>query len=184
MSAWHLRLAVRTLRRGGVIAYPTEAVYGLGCLPRHRAAVERILAIKQRRPEKGLILVAGDVSQISGLVDFNGIDRDSVLRTWPGPVTWVLPVGSMVLPWISSRWGSIAVRVSAHPVVRDLCARVGPLVSTSANPGSRPPARSAQRVRAYFGAEVDCILPGRVGSSRVPTEIRDARTGAVLRKGG
>ncbi|MGH8248296.1 MAG: L-threonylcarbamoyladenylate synthase [Gammaproteobacteria bacterium] len=184
MAAWHLRIATRILRRGGVIAYPTESVFGLGCVPWARSAVERILVLKRRPQEKGLIVVSSAVEHIEALVDFSGVDRDSIVDSWPGPVTWVLPTGSVVLPWISGRWNSIAIRISAHPVIQALCSRVGPIVSTSANPESKPPARDPLRVRAYFGPAVDLIVPGRTGPLSLPTEIRDARTGAILRKGG
>lgn len=184
MAAWHLRIATRVLLRGGVIAYPTESVFGLGCIPWARLAVERILAMKRRRPERGLIVVAGAVEHIEALVDFSGVDRGSILDSWPGPITWVLPAGSVTLPWISGRWKSIAVRISAHPVIQALCSRVGPIVSTSANPEARPPAQDPSRVRAYFGSAVDFLVPGPAGSFSLPTEIRDAKTGAILRKGG
>ena len=164
-----------------MIAYPTEAVFGLGCLPWDRRAVERILALKRRRPDKGLIIVAGELEQVIPLISLEGEGRETVLSTWPGPVTWVLPPGRIRLRWISGRNPGIAVRVSAHPVIRALCADVGPIISTSANPEGRVPARSPRRVRAYFGDALDYILPAPLGGGAAPTEIRDFRTGRRLR---
>jgi L-threonylcarbamoyladenylate synthase len=184
LNAWHLGQAARIVRAGGVIAYPTEAVYGLGCLPDDPVAVARLLALKGRRTGKGLIVVASRLEDLEPLVDWSGIDQGRVLETWPGPVTWALPAGAGASSWIRGPGGRVAVRVSAHPLVRALCDRTGPLVSTSANPSGRPPARSSLAVRRYFGRRLDYLLPGELGGRASPTEIRDAGTGAVLRKGG
>lgn len=185
MSRWHLDCAARSVRERGVIAYPTEAVYGLGCAPCFPEAVQRILALKGRSPGKGLILVGSAVGQFDGLIDLAalGENRQRVLDSWPGPVTWIVPARPGVPAWLSGGRPALAVRVSDHPQVRALCDRVGALVSTSANPEGAPPARDARRVRAYFGDQLDYVLPGRVGALDRPTEIRDARSGAILRPG-
>lgn len=185
MSRWQLNQAVRIIKAGGVIAYPTEAVYGLGCLPEDFHAVSRILEMKHRPIAKGLILVATDVEQLERYIEFpDETVRQRVLETWPGPVTWVLPARPQVPVWIRGNHDSVAVRVSNHGMVRRLCTRTGPLVSTSANPSNRPPARSALKVMAYFGQSLDYILPGAIGSSRQASEIRDAKSGRILRSGG
>ena len=184
MRAWHLRQAARTALHGGVIAYPTEAVYGIGCLPWSRQAVERVLRLKRRRHGRGLILLAASFEQLEPLLDLAGLDRDRVLATWPGPVTWVLPASHLTPAWVVGGKGSVAVRVTDFPPARRLCEITGPLVSTSANPAGRPPARSAFRVRTYFPTGIDYVVPGLAGPGRAPSEIREARSGAVLRKGG
>lgn len=184
MNAWHIRQAARIALRGGVIAYPTEAVYGLGCLPWSQRAVERILRLKQRAGRRGLILIASSIEQIEPLVRFVGVDRDRVLGTWPGPVTWILPASRWVPAWVRGEGGDVAIRVTAFEPARELCDLAGPLVSTSANRGGDTPARSAFRVRSYFPGRIDYVVPGLAGRARAPSEIRDARTGAILRKGG
>jgi L-threonylcarbamoyladenylate synthase len=184
LNPWHIRQAARTVCRGGVIAYPTEAVYGLGCQPWSRSAIERILRLKRRPPTRGLILIASTVEQIEPLVRFAGLDRRRVMDTWPGPVTWLLPPSPHVPEWVLGEGGAVAVRVTAYPAARAICDLTGPIVSTSANPGGRPPARSALRVRAYFRAGLDYVVPGTAGGGRAPSEIRDGRTGAILRQGG
>lgn len=184
MNAWHLRQAARVASKGGVIAYPTEAVYGIGCLPWSWEAVERVLRLKRRPRGRGLILIASRLEQIEPLVRFDGIDRSRVLAVWPGPVTWILPPSRFVPEWVLGDGGGVAIRVTAHPPARQLCELTGPLVSTSANPADRPPARSALRVRACFPAGLDYVVPGISGAARAPSEIRDARTGAILRQGG
>ncbi len=184
MNNWHLYQAVRIILNGGVIAYPTEAVYGLGCLPYDYFAVTRILSLKNRPVQKGLILVAANVEQLSGYIEFpDEAVRQRVLSSWPGPVTWVLPAKQEVPGWLRGNHKTIAVRVSNHEVVRRLCEQTGALVSTSANPSNRPPARSALKVRDYFGQSLDYILQASIGSNRRPTEIRDACSDKVLRQG-
>lgn len=185
MNRWHLNQAVRIILSGGVIAYPTEAVYGLGCLPECYQAVKRILHLKNRSQSKGLILVAADISQLEEYIEFPDQSiRQRVVSTWPGPVTWVLPAKANVPDWIRGNHDSVAVRASNHLIVRELCHKVGALVSTSANPSNRLPARSSMKVRMYFGQSIDYIMPGNIGHSRSPTEIRDALSGNILRFGG
>jgi L-threonylcarbamoyladenylate synthase len=185
LNHWHIDCAVRVVRHRGVIAYPTEAVFGLGCAPCYPEAVRRILSLKRRNPAKGLIVVASELSQLQGLIDLDalGSGKERVLATWPGPVTWIIPARPGVPDWLTGAHPGLAVRLSAHVQVRALCDRVGALVSTSANPEGAPPARDARRVRAYFGDALDYILPGTVGGRSSPSEIRDARSGTVLRPG-
>ena len=181
---WHIMPAVRTVAAGGVIAYPTEAVYGLGCLPED-LPISRLLRLKQRSPRKGLILVAASVEQLLPFVEFpDATTRRQVLATWPGPVTWLLPARRGISPWLTGAHATLAVRVSAHPVVQALCRYTGPLVSTSANRAGAQPARNAAQVRAGLGRSLDYVLAGRIGDSRRPTAIRDAISGALIRAGG
>lgn len=181
---WHLRRCVRALENGGVIAYPTEAVWGLGCDPADREAVMALLALKSRPVEKGLILVAANVAQIEPLLaPLTPAQRQKALALWPGPVTCLLPDPQRRVPdWLRGRHASIAVRVSGHPVVKALCqAFGGPLVSTSCNPAGAPAARSSLQVRRYFGDALDGILPGALGAERRPSRIIDLVSDQVLR---
>ena len=177
--------AVTALRRGGVVAYPTEAVWGLGCDPFDEAAVMRLLALKQREVGKGLILVAADATQLDGLVDWAALPplrRDEVLASWPGPHTWVVPATARVPRWITGDHDGVAVRVSAHPLVAALCRGFGgPLVSTSANAAGATPPRTPREADPALLAAVDVVLEGDTGSLARPTPIRDARSGAGLR---
>jgi len=179
-----LRRATRVLRAGGVIAYPTEAVYGLGCDPLNRAAVERLLAIKQRPIDKGLILIASRFDQLTPFVQTpdGGIMR-RLRDTWPGPVTWLLPADPATPRWLRGSHASLAVRVTAHPLAAALCdAFGGPIVSTSANASGRPPAHTALQARLRCPG-IDLVLHGPTGGLARPTAIRDARTGETLRTG-
>ena len=183
--AWQLRWAARTLRAGGVVAYPTEAVYGLGCDPFNEHAALRLLAIKERAIHKGLILIAAHHDQLKPLLQPQPDDTMApVLATWPGPNTWILPADPRVPVWLTGGGGGIAVRVTAHPLAARLCTLFGgPLVSTSANTSGRPPARSALQARRAIGSRVDYFLTGATGGAARPSEIRDARDGRLLRAG-
>lgn len=178
-----LRKAARVVRAGGVVAYPTEGVFGLGCLPGDEAAVLRILEIKRRGPSAGLVLIAADSAQLEPFIRMpaGGVPVSDVDR----PVSWIVAAQDAAPPWIRGRHPGVAVRVTAHPMARALCAAAGSaLVSTSANVSGRPPARNAHVLRREFGHLVDCIVPGRCGPARGPSEIRDLASGEVLRPGG
>jgi len=185
MTAPGLDAAIAALRRGGVIACPTEAVWGLGCDPFDEAAVMRLLAIKRRDVAKGLLLVAADVGQLDRLVDWQALPRDrrdAVLASWPGASTWVMPATPRVPRWITGEHDGVAVRVSAHPLVRALCLGFGgALVSTSANAAGEPPARDECGLAPWLREAVDAVLPGPTSGLERPTPIRDARSGTVLR---
>jgi L-threonylcarbamoyladenylate synthase len=179
--------AAAILRSGGVVTYPTEGVWGLGCDPFDEAAVRRLLALKQREVDKGVILVAATADVFDPLLDWDGLPagrREAVLASWPGPHTWVVPATRRVPAWITGRHDSVAVRVSAHPVVAALCtAFAGPLVSTSANRAGAPPPRRRVDLDPELLAQTDGWVAGETGVLAAPTPIRDARTGAVLRAG-
>ena len=177
--------AVAALRGGGVIAYPTEAVWGLGCDPFDAAAVRRLLAIKQREESKGLILIAASVAQIAPLMDAATLPAarmQTVLASWPGPHTWLLPCTPATPAWIRGAHPTLALRVSAHATVIALCeAFGGPLVSTSANLAGEPPAHSVAGLDPALLALLDGVTEGETGDLAAPTPIRDAASGAVLR---
>lgn len=183
---WAVRWAVEVLRAGGIIAYPTEGVYGLGCDPFNAAAVVRLLAVKGRPQDKGVILIASDFAQLGDLIRPLDAERMArVLATWPGAVTWVLPARPGVAHWLTGSHGTLAVRVTAHPLASALCRRFGrPVVSTSANRSGRRPARNPLQVRRRLADGVDYIVHGRLGVAAGPSEVRDAMTGAVLRAAG
>jgi L-threonylcarbamoyladenylate synthase len=187
MNAGTLNIAsaVALLIRGGVLAYPTEAVWGLGCIPFDGEAVHRLLAIKRRPVEKGLILVAADIAQFDAVANWAALgdaQRARVEAGWPGPNTWVVPARTSAPAWITGGRADIALRVSAHPSVAALCTRLGgPLVSTSANLTGEPPARRREDLSPALLALVDGVCEGEIGGHSAPTTIRDACSGAVLR---
>lgn len=176
--------AAKRLRAGELIAYPTEAVWGIGCDPFNREAVHRLLRLKQRPADKGLLLVAAGLEQIGKLLTQLTSDQIGKLReTWPGHVTWLVPDPARLYPeWIRGEHSAVAIRVSDHPVVRELCtAFAEPIVSTSANLAGAPEFRSLEEVRRQFGEAVGCIIEGELGGHARPSEIRDLLTGKRIR---
>lgn len=182
-SSLHLHCARSALHAGGVVACPTEAVWGLSCDPFDEDAVSRLLWLKRRPVHKGLILVASSAAQFEFLLAELSVKQRATLdASWPGPATWLVPHRGLVPRWISGRHSNVALRVSAHPVVQALCySWQGPLVSTSANPAGARPALHAFQAHRYFGANLDYLLPGRLGVSAQPTTIRDLVTGQIIR---
>ncbi len=177
--------AAQCLNEGKVIAYPTEAVFGLGCDPGNEAAVRELLAMKGRPASAGLILIA---DQFDRFVPYIGSLSEALLQrawsSWPGPVTWLFPRAQSVPDWLAGRHETIALRLTAHPVCRDLCAAFGgAIVSTSANPSLSEPARSVEQVDGYFGSALGGIVEGALGAEEKPSEIRDLLSGAVIRAG-
>lgn len=183
-SNLRIKQAARCLAAGGIVAYPTEAVWGLGCDPMNQEAALNLLQIKGRPVGKGMILVAASTGQLSPLLAPLSVEQRRMLAdSWPGPVTWVVPDPDAVVPWwIRGDHASVAVRVSAHPIVKALCmAFGGPVVSTSANRAGQQPARTRLQVLKRLGNAPDLVLPGALGKQSRPSTIRDLVTGRVLR---
>ena len=183
-SAWNIRHAVHVLRRGGLIAYPTEAVFGLGCLPDKTQTIKKLLQLKQRPIEKGLILLAADLSQLAPYITPLEQDVEQKIQSgWPGPTTWVVPTPSRTSPLIRGKFHSIAIRVSAHPIVRELCRQCNsPIISTSANMTGHNMSYSAFDVRLRFKNQLDYILNAPLGDSDKPSVIRDAMSERIIRE--
>ena len=177
---------LRALQQEEVIAYPTEAVFGLGCDPDSEKAVNALLALKQRPWQKGLILIAASYEQLKPYVDdsaLSDLQREMIFSCWPGPVTWVIPARVDTPHWLTGDFDSLAVRVSDHPLVQQLCLQYGkPVVSTSANLSGLEPCRTEEEVRTQFGPSLPVLL-GKVGGRLKPSEIRDALTGKQFRQG-
>lgn len=171
------------MRSGGVIAYPTEAVYGIGCLPLSAGAVARVLRLKHRHAAKGFVLVAADMPQVEAFAMIPGGKIGAeIAATWPGPVTWILPARRHVPSSITGGRATVAIRMTAHPVARALCLAAGSaLVSTSANLSGRQPITRKTTLRSQLGRMVDMIVPGDLGQRAKPTAIRDAGTGSLIR---
>ena len=185
--------AVEVLRAGGVVAYPTEAVYGIGCDPWREAALDRVAAIKRRSLAKGLILIGADAGQLAPFVRPDWVEwverrlGGAPPRPSDPPVTWLVPARTGVPGGVTGRRSGadarVAVRVTAHPVARELCRGFGgAIVSTSANTAGARPARSALAVRLRLGRRLDLVVPGPTGGHSRPSAVRDAESGRTLRE--
>ena len=177
---------VKVLHQGGIIAYPTEAVYGLGCDPENLSAVKNLLAIKNREKEKGLILVAANLEQLkSYLLPLDKVIEEKLLNSWRDSshsITWLVPVKNEVSDFLKGQFDTLAIRVSNHPVVKALCESFnGAIISTSANISGQESARTAEQVKQIFDNKIDYIFEGETDPNAQPSEIRDALTDKIIR---
>jgi len=173
--------AAATLHRGGVIAYPTEGVFGLGCLPDNLVAVRRLLDIKQRDATKGLILIAANAAQFDDWIE---LAEEQALPDidLAVPVTWIVTAARQVSELVRGEHDGIAVRLTSNPIAKAICEAVqSPIVSTSANLSGQAVARNRAELHQQFDSLVDYIVPGDCGPSSGPSEIRVLSTGEVLR---
>jgi L-threonylcarbamoyladenylate synthase len=182
-SAALIRRVRAHLERGGVIAYPTESCYGLGCDPRSYRAVRQILQLKNRPRSKGLILVVDRFCRLQRYVRPPTAEQSQLLnRTWPGPHTWLMPASRHAPRWLRGHHDDIAVRVTAHPDTAALCRALGlALVSTSANRAGLVPLKTYAACARAFGRSV-LVMPGRVGTRKTPSTIQHLVSGRIFRK--
>lgn len=177
---------VACLKQNQVVAYPTEAVFGLGCNPLSESAVKKLLDLKQRPIEKGLILVAPSLDFLQPFLALEQLNDEQLARLqghYERPTTWVVPAKANVTTFLTGKFNSIAVRLCDHPDVKALCEAAGfALTSTSANLSGEPPCRSAREVRSQFGESFP-VLDGIVGGAKNPSEIRDLLTNQLFRQG-
>jgi L-threonylcarbamoyladenylate synthase len=181
-----IEYAAEVYTQGGIIAYPTEAVFGLGCDPDNDEAVNKLLSLKQRSVDKGLILLAANYTQLLPYVndDIIGQDkRSTILSRWPAALTQVLPANSHISPLLCGAFDSIAVRITNHPDVVALCQLTNKaIVSTSANLSGQAPATTWQQVEQQLGDNVDCIIKGDTLGFLKPTSIINGLTGDIIRQ--
>ena len=167
------------LKSGKTIAYPTEGVWGLGCDPRNPNAIESLLSLKARSPEKGLILIA---SKFEHFLEFSHVEdhKDKLLSKWPGPHTWLVPSKEKLSPLIKGNNDRVALRLSNHQTVCNLCDTFGgPIVSTSANKEGQPTLSGPKEILECF-PEVK-VLDGKLGGLEKPSTIQDVVTDIILR---
>ena len=180
------RNIIAALNEGKIIAYPTEAVFGLGCDPDNAKTVRQLLLLKQRSWKKGLILITGDYEQLIPYIDDNkltNLQKEMMLSTGSKSITWVVPARKNTPKWLTGKFDSIAVRITNFELIKKLCFLYGkPLISTSANLNGLSPCRTKEEVVAQFNGQVS-VLDGSVGGRKNPSEIRDIITGHLYRKG-
>lgn len=181
LTSTDIKQAIAVIQGGGVIAYPTEAVYGLGCAADNQAAVQRIQTLKQRQPDKGMITLIENLMQVSDWLDADYQHLwNQATSSWPAPITWLFPCSSQAPEWLTGVSTTIALRCPDHLSAQSLCAQ-NPIVSTSANLSGQPPARTASQVAEYFDGEIDLILQGHCGQQTQPSQIIDLISGKILR---
>jgi L-threonylcarbamoyladenylate synthase len=172
--------------QGGVIAYPTEAVFGLGCDPESDSALQRLLNVKNRPVEKGLILLAGDFSQLLPYIDVAQLSKQTsakLAENWPEGVTLLIPKNKSISKLLTGKFDSIAVRVTRQVDVVALCKQTNkPIVSTSANLSGKEPARTWQTLDPELVNKIDFIIEGETLGRTSPSKIIDVLTGSIIRQ--
>ena len=181
-SLWRIKQASACIDAGNVVACPAEAVWGLSCDPWNLSAVAFLCEMKQRALSKGVIVASGDAAHFAPLLDaLDEAERDRVLSSWPGPVTWLVPNRGYFPSWVTGESNEVAIRVTSAPALFSLCRELdGPVVTTSANWAGAQPARHLFQVRRYFGARMT-VVPGEVNLAGKPSTIKRIKTGEVLR---
>lgn len=173
--------ALMLIQQGKIIAYPTEAVYGLGCDPFNQEAVERLLELKQRTIAKGFILLIANWQQLELLITpLSDTVLKPVQETWPGHVTWIFPKAEILPYWLTGQHAGIAIRMSAHPIAHALC-KNGPLISTSANLSGHDSANNEVELCQQFPMGVDAFFLGELGGAKQASVIYDVMSGEKLR---
>lgn len=179
-----LLYCIQVLHKKNVIAYPTESMFGLGCDPTSKEAVIKLLNLKQRSIEKGFILVASNYKQIKMYIDEKNLSveqRKKIFFYWPGPFTFLLPAHSSVPYWLTGKFNTIAVRISAHISIIKLCNFFGKaLISTSANISCMVPCVTREEVFESFGRDFP-LLNGEIGSEKNPSRIVNIINGKIIR---
>ncbi|WP_154021190.1 Sua5/YciO/YrdC/YwlC family protein [Buchnera aphidicola] len=172
------------LRKKNVIAYPTESMFGLGCDPNSKTAVIKLLTLKKRKIEKGLILVASEFNQVKMYVNENYLSKQQkrqMFSFWPGPFTFLLPASKDAPLWLTGKFNTVAVRISAHLSIIKLCNIFGQsLISTSANLTNMPPSITRTQVFKYFGKDFP-LLHGKIGREKNPSKIINISNGKFMR---
>jgi L-threonylcarbamoyladenylate synthase len=164
----------RHLAGGGIIAYPTESCYGFGCDPFQHKAIAKILKIKGRSKTKGLIVIAGAEHQLNSIIQpLSPSERMEISKYWPGPFSLILPSTTKVPCNLIGRHSSIAVRITRHQLVQQLCRNLdSALVSTSANHAGHRSCRNYRETMRQFGSQV-MVLPGLTNFAKKPSTLID-----------
>ena len=178
-------LAVGVLRAGGIVAYPTETFYGLGCRFDCEAALKRLYRLKGRPPEKAMPLIAGKKTLRMVAKDINELSRGLMARFWPGPLTLLLTAKEGLSRRLVKR-GKVAVRTPGESFALRLAKKEAfPITATSANPSGMPPAKTAKKVVEYFGGHIDLLIDGGKTPGGLPSTVADAtgKKAKILRQG-
>lgn len=180
MHNWHIYKAIRILKKGEIIAYPTESVYGLGCDPFNSQAIFKLLSLKQRSIKKGFILIAADIKQLQPFLKLTPEIIQKI--TSPQPITWLVPCQDNIPYYLKGQYQTLAVRITQHPLAQALCQYYKQaIISTSANIANRPPAKTPLQVRHYFAKKIAHIIPGELGGLEKPTQIYNVIDNKLIR---
>jgi L-threonylcarbamoyladenylate synthase len=186
-NADNFSAALRALKRGDVIVFPTETFYGLGADALNENTVERVASLKGRNADSPIAVIVADREMLGRIVtDVPSVAEKLIQHFWPGPLTLVLPAGRDLPPPLLNREGKIGVRVSSHPIAARLARELGaPLTATSANPSGKEPARTIQEARSYFAGGIEIFLDGGMLIGKTGSTVAEVIEGnlRIIREG-
>ena len=170
------------LKSGEVIGYPTEAVYGIGCDPWNQSSVEKIAKIKGRKKRQTFLMVASSIDQLTDLIDISRLSSQ-VKSSWPGHTTWLIKAKENVPYWLQDeQTNKVGVRISNHPLVRELCSEYGkPIISTSANISGKEEIKNQQEFMKTFSSDINYLVDGDLGDYDKASMIIDMETNKKIR---
>lgn len=172
--------AVDVLKQGGLIIYPTEGIYGIGCDALNEKSVQNVFNVKYRNNEKSFIVLCSEVVHISKLISDDYV-QDKKLSEKEF-ITWIVPISKNCPQWLTKN-NKIAIRLTDHPVIKELCTGIdGPIISTSANISGKKYINNIDIISELFTDEVECIVEGNLGGEAKSSSIIDIATGHILRK--
>lgn len=181
-SDFSIRLAAQQIKYGGIIAYPTDTIYGLGCDPYNIEAVENLNLIKQRPLNKQFILLAGQFNQIAPLIIVNSEQKKLVEDTTES-ISWIADASSTAPSWLIGKTNTLTVRISQNEIVKKLCNALGhAIISTSANLSGKLPATNSLTIRKYFGARLNHSLATNKKLKAKPSKIIRLCDNRVIRE--
>ncbi len=170
-SDFSIRHAAHVIRSGGIIAYPTDTIYGLGCDPYDAAAVDELNKLKQRPLNKQFILLAGDIEQINPLVLLNEEQQTRIIQTTES-TSWIIDASPQAPAWLTDKQNTLTIRISKSAFIKKLCTKLGhAIISTSANPSGKKPASNSLELHRYFHNSVHKILAHQQKLNAQPSKI-------------
>ena len=182
MSPWALNRFVHAVSRGAIFGYPTDTVWGFGCHPLIASSVSRILQIKNRSPDKGLILLSSRIEYCSAYLGVETDELESIRLPGEHPTTWLVTASEFCPPWIHGIYPTVGIRITSHPLIQSICDGLqAPIVSTSANRSGKATARTSFQMRKQFSSELDFIVNGFATGSHLPSETKLLTSGTTLR---
>ena len=186
-SSANIERAARRIEAGGIVAYPTETVFGLAVNPFDESALARLFSLKDRLPDKPVLLLIHDPSELDRLAEsVPQLARDLMVKFWPGPLTLLFPARGNLSPYLTSGSGTVAVRQSRNPTAQALCLAAGmPITSTSANRSSHTPVATSQKAAELLPHPEDLVLDGTCPPDALPSTIVDTagQVPVVVREG-
>ena len=184
MSTWAIKRLSKAIMQGAVVAYPSDTIWGFGCHPLHITAVNRILQVKNRSADKGLILLSSSLEYCLPYIakHLSDVQLDRLKQDYERPTTWLTPAAEDCPVWLRGRYTTIAIRITQHPLIQSICTQIqAPLVSTSANRQGRPPVRNALQAQRQFSRHMDFIVHGYEAGTQQASRIQSLLTGCTIR---